>query len=170
MVDTARALLDELMGRNRDLDPANKTKVNWDDPEFCQYHLVKFCPHDLFVNTKVDLGPCPKRHDDEAKRMYEKARTGARKRQYEDDFLKFCNDMIYEVDRKKKKGRERLLLMSKGECGPTYVSKFQEQLNNFNARIKKLLSEVEEAGNRGDVDQAQDLMALCEQLKNEKDL
>lgn len=34
MVETARALLDELMGRNRNLDPSVKVKkVNWDDPE-----------------------------------------------------------------------------------------------------------------------------------------
>lgn len=37
MVDTARQLLDELMGRNRNLDPttAKCKKVNWDDPEVC---------------------------------------------------------------------------------------------------------------------------------------
>lgn len=35
MVDTARQLLDELMGRNRNLDPntAKNKKVQWDDPE-----------------------------------------------------------------------------------------------------------------------------------------
>lgn len=34
MVDTARALLDELMGRNRDLDPSETKKlVNWEDNE-----------------------------------------------------------------------------------------------------------------------------------------
>lgn len=35
MVDTARQLLDELMGRNRNLDPttAKSKKVQWDDPE-----------------------------------------------------------------------------------------------------------------------------------------
>lgn len=35
MVDTARQLLDELMGRNRNLDPASAQshKINWDDPE-----------------------------------------------------------------------------------------------------------------------------------------
>lgn len=37
MVDTARQLLDELMGRNRNLDPttAKIKKVQWDDPEVC---------------------------------------------------------------------------------------------------------------------------------------
>lgn len=35
MVDTARQLLDELMGRNRNLDPtaAKSKKIQWDDPE-----------------------------------------------------------------------------------------------------------------------------------------
>lgn len=35
MVDTARQLLDELMGRNRNLDPntAKIKKIQWDDQE-----------------------------------------------------------------------------------------------------------------------------------------
>lgn len=39
MVDTARQLLDELMGRNRNLDPitAKNKKVQWDDPEASIY-------------------------------------------------------------------------------------------------------------------------------------
>lgn len=41
MVDTARQLLDELMGRNRNLDPttAKSKKVQWDDPEVSDYYL-----------------------------------------------------------------------------------------------------------------------------------
>lgn len=92
-----------------------------------------------------------------------------RKRNYEDEFLRFSNHMLNEVDRKITKGKQRLLLMNKGEGAPVYVSKFQEQLNNLNARVKKLIGEAEEAGNRGDVDQAQGLMTLCDQLKEEKD-
>lgn len=36
-------------------------------------------------------------------------------------------------------------------------------------RIKKLVAETEEAGIRGDVDQAQDLMTVCEDLKVERE-
>lgn len=131
--------------------------------------MVKFCPHDLFVNTRADLGQCPKVHDEEAKRLYEESRPSMRKKHYEDEFLRFSNHMLNEVDRKITKGKQRLLLMNKGEGAPVYVSKFQEQLNNLNARIKKLIGEAEEAGNRGDVDQAQGLMTLCDQLKEEKE-
>ncbi|KAM7350203.1 luc7-like protein 3 [Cochliomyia hominivorax] len=170
MVDAARQMLDELMGRNRNLHPSEAPKtVNWEDPDLCQYHLVKFCPHDLFVNTRADLGPCGRIHDDEAKQKYAEARPSSRKRQYEDEFLYFCNSMLNDVDRKIQKGRQRLALMQKDQPVQTHVSKYREQLNNLNARIKKLVTEAEEAGTRGDVDQAQDLMVLCEQLKEEKD-
>lgn len=119
------------------------------------------------------MGQCTKLHDDEAKKLFEEARPSARKRNYEDEFLRFSNHMINEVDRKIEKGRQRLLLMNKSPetpAPPVYVSKYQEQLNNLNARINKLISEAEEAGVRGDVDQAQDLMVLCDQLKEEKEL
>ncbi|XP_067635709.1 luc7-like protein 3 [Eurosta solidaginis] len=171
MVDAARQMLDELMGRNRNLHPSEAPrKITWDDPDFCQYYVVKFCPHDLFINTRADLGPCMQIHDDEAKRLYEEARPSARKRSYEDEFLRFCNNMLNDVDRKIQKGKQRLLLMNRDQPAPVIpISKYQEQMNNVNARIKKLLTEAEEAGIRGDVDQAKDLMALCEQLKDEKD-
>lgn len=45
MVDTARQLLDELMGRNRNLDPvaAKNKKIQWDDPEVSNSrHFISF--------------------------------------------------------------------------------------------------------------------------------
>lgn len=103
--------------------------------------------------------------------MYTEARPSVRKRNYEDEFLRFSNHMINEVDRKIAKGKQRLQLMNKSNDGSpqVFVSKFQEQVNNLEARIKKLIGEAEEAGNRGDVDQAQGLMSLCDQLKDEKE-
>lgn len=134
---------------------------------------MKFCPHDLFVNTRADLGQCTKLHDDEAKRLFEETRPSARKRSYEDEFLRFSNHMINEVDRKIEKGRQRLALMNKlpdGAQPPAApITKFDEMINNMNARINKLISETEEAGNRGDVEQAQNLMVLCDQVKEEKE-
>lgn len=169
MVDVARQLLDELMGRNRNLDPSVKSKeLNWEDEEFCTYFMVKFCPHDLFVNTRADLGQCGKLHDEEAKKLFEEAKPSRKKIQFEEDFLRFCSNMINEVDRKILKGKQRLLLMnSKLEGRP--VSKQQEQINTMNEKISKLLREAEEAGIRGDVEQAQSLMQMSDQLKEEKD-
>lgn len=44
----ARNLTDEEKKAHRE--------VRWDDKEVCGCYLVRFCPHDLFVNTKSDLG------------------------------------------------------------------------------------------------------------------
>lgn len=61
--------------------------------------MVKFCPHDLFVNTRADLGSCPKVHDDEVKSLFEKAKN-MRKLMYMEEFLRFCSTMVNEVERK----------------------------------------------------------------------
>lgn len=43
----------------------------WQADNVCKKYLVKFCPNDLFVNTKSDLGKCLKMHDDRLKQAYE---------------------------------------------------------------------------------------------------
>lgn len=107
-------------------------------------------------------------HDEEAKKLYEEEKQQGKKNEYEDEFLRFCTNMINEVDRKIVKGRQRLDLMnSKLENRP--VSKQQDQINNINEKVKKLVREAEEAGIRGDVEQAQGLMNLCDKLKEDKD-
>ena len=63
------SMLDELMGRNRNFAPddAKARELKWTDSDVCKYYIVQFCPHDLFTNTKADLGTCGKIHDDALK-------------------------------------------------------------------------------------------------------
>lgn len=68
--------------------------------QYCKYYMVKFCPHDLFVNTRADLGVCPKVHDDEVKDLFEKADYSYKKSQYVEEFLRFCRHMINDVESK----------------------------------------------------------------------
>lgn len=68
--------------------------------QYCKYYMVKFCPHDLFVNTRADLGVCPKVHDDEVKDLFEKADFSYKKSQYIEEFLRFCRHMINDVESK----------------------------------------------------------------------
>lgn len=46
------------MGKDRDLPLQERLKKqeHFDDQDVCKYILVSFCPHDLFPNTKADLG------------------------------------------------------------------------------------------------------------------
>ncbi|KAK8703054.1 hypothetical protein V6N13_021384 [Hibiscus sabdariffa] len=69
-MDAQRALLDELMGTARNLTEEEKKgyrEIRWDDKEVCAFYMVRFCPHDLFVNTRSDLGSCPRVHDQKLK-------------------------------------------------------------------------------------------------------
>lgn len=120
------------------------------------------------MNTRADLGPCTKLHDEETKKQYETATRCSRKIDIENEFVRFISNMINEVDRKIMKGKQRLDLMnSKLDQRP--MSKQAEAVLNINDKISKLVREAEEAGNRGDVDQAQNLMCLCEKLKEDKE-
>ena len=95
------AMLDELMGRNRNAGPDEKIPdMTWEDQAVCRYHLVNFCPHDLFTNTKADLGTCPKIHDDDMKRAYMEAPDGYKKQQCQDDFLRFSQKMLSDLGNK----------------------------------------------------------------------
>ncbi|KAH7942930.1 hypothetical protein HPB52_002705 [Rhipicephalus sanguineus] len=143
---SAKQLLDELMGRDRNLAPTEKKNTcNWEDPDVCKHFLAKFCPNDLFVNTKADLGPCNKVHDDRLKREYE-ASPRYRQEGYEDSFLQFCQSMLSDVEKRIRRARQRL------------------QLSNQEG----LLQQVEQLGCEGKVEEAQGIMKLCDQLKEER--
>lgn len=59
-MDATRALLDELMGKDRNLPPAERkgAGLKFSDHSVCKYDLVGLCPNSLFKNTRSDLGPC----------------------------------------------------------------------------------------------------------------
>ncbi|CAG0912736.1 unnamed protein product [Notodromas monacha] len=177
----AAALLDELMGRCRNVGPNEKvSEVKWSDEDVCKYFLVKFCPNELFVNTRADLGPCPKIHDEELRKKFEneKAERPGMRMQYEDEFMKFCQDMIAEVEKKIKKGKDRLALaQSKSSevdrrlmaSNTGDIKSKEERLIFLSEKIEALCNQAEEAGTRGDVEEAQRLTELCEELKEQKE-
>ncbi|KAJ1526952.1 hypothetical protein ONE63_008500 [Megalurothrips usitatus] len=167
----AAALLDELMGRNRNAIGDKPKDLNWEDPEFCKMHLVKFCPHDLFVNTRADLGACNRLHDDEAKNQYDKS-TSYKKQQYEDDFVRFCQGMISEVERKIAKGKSRLALIGKADSAsltPAQTQRNTDQINLLSDKINNLVNEAEQMGTQGKVEEAQGLTKLVDKLKEERE-
>lgn len=123
------------------------------------------------MNTRADLGACSKVHDEEVKKLFDQAKSH-KKIFYLEEFVRFCSSMINEVDRKIVKGKQRLALSGKGEISsltPAQTQKNLDQINLLNERINGLVEEAEQAGNQGNVEQAQGLMKLCDQLKDERD-
>lgn len=66
------------------------------DPKVCRSYLVGTCPHDLFTNTKQDLGICPRTHNEALKAEYDSA-DDKQKQEWGFDF-DYLRDMQKYID------------------------------------------------------------------------
>ncbi|XP_031268054.1 luc7-like protein 3 [Pistacia vera] len=171
-MDAQRALLDELMGAARNLTEEEKKgykEVKWDDKEVCAFYMVRFCPHDLFVNTRSDLGPCPRIHDPKLKESFEKStRHDAYVPKFEAELAQFCEKLVMDLDRRVRRGRERLSQEVEPAPPVPVPEEKSEQLSVLEEKIKNLLEQVEALGEAGKVDEAEALMRKVELLNIEK--
>ncbi|KAK1431588.1 hypothetical protein QVD17_08048 [Tagetes erecta] len=171
-MDAQRALLDELMGSARNLTEEERRghkEISWDDREVCGFYMVKFCPHDLFVNTRSDLGPCPKIHDPKLKESFESSpRHDSYVPRFEADLANFCERLVMDLDRRVRRGRERLVQEVEVPPPPPVPVEKSEQLSVLEEKIKNLLESVEALGEAGKVDEAEALMRKVDLLNIEK--
>lgn len=86
------------MGENLMVAPGTNRgpSITITDPKACKSYICGTCPHDLFTNTKQDLGPCPKTHNEALKDEYENA-DDAQKRKWGFDF-DYLRDMQRYID------------------------------------------------------------------------
>lgn len=91
---------------------------------------------------------------------------------YERDFLRYLQSLLAEVERRIRRGHARLALsqnqQSSGAAGPT--GKNEEKIQVLTDKIDVLLQQIEELGSEGKVEEAQGMMKLVEQLKEEREL
>lgn len=77
------------------------------DPKVCRSFLVGTCPHDLFTNTKQDLGPCPKVHSEPLKGEYD-ASTEKSKLGFDYDYMRDMQKYIDDCNRRIDTAQRRL--------------------------------------------------------------
>lgn len=173
-MDLQRAMLDELMGADRNLTEDEKKEykeITWDSKEVCPYYMARFCPHDLFVNTKSDLGPCDRIHDPKLKESFEKSpRHDRYLPKFETELAQRCEKLVMDLDRRVRRGRERLAQGEEPIPPPLLSAEKSEQLSVVEEKIKNLLVQVESLGEAGKVDEAQALMKKVDELNAEKAL
>ncbi|KAL1222231.1 hypothetical protein V5N11_026748 [Cardamine amara subsp. amara] len=171
-MDAQRALLDELMGAARDLTDEERRgfkEIKWDDREVCAFYMVRFCPHDLFVNTRSDLGACSRIHDPKLKENFENSpRHDSYVPKFEAELAQFCEKLVNDLDRKVRRGRERLAQEVEPPPPPSLSAEKAKQLSVLEEKIKNLLEQVEALGEEGKVDEAEALMRKVEVLNAEK--
>ena len=102
MAAEQRKLLEQLMGDQlMSLPGATKqAALTLTDAKVCRSYLCGSCPHDLFTNTKQDLGACPKAHQPNLKEEYQ-ALSDEKKKElgFEFDYKNDINKYVAECDR-----------------------------------------------------------------------
>ena len=98
-MNAQRALLDQLMGADRDLDEGDVPRsIDWHDAKYCRYHLCGFCPHNMFANTKSDIGRCTQEHSDEARSLFQRE-SRRNKRPLELEMVTLLQGLLQDLDR-----------------------------------------------------------------------
>ncbi|CAG8629226.1 4863_t:CDS:2 [Funneliformis caledonium] len=162
-MDYQRQLLEELMAP---FETSNKHNF-WDDA-VCKHFLVKFCPNSLFTNTKSDLGPCTKLHDEKLRKQYQEA-LDREKYDYEIKFYDYLQSLCNDLDKKIRKGNDRLNVRPDDTLLNPNKDEKEEKMIILDEKIKDLLVKIEEAGEEGRVQEAQILTKDVESLQKDLD-
>lgn len=103
--------------------------------------------------------------------MYEKS-SRFMKDGYEREFLRYLQSLLAEVERRIRRGHARLALsetqQNSGGLGPS--AKNEEKAQVLTEKIEDLVQQIEELGSEGRVEEAQGMMKLVEQLKDDREL
>ncbi|KAG0188196.1 Luc7-like protein 3 [Apophysomyces sp. BC1034] len=154
-------MLEELMSQYVDVD----NKDFWDE-SVCKHYLVAFCPSQLFTNTKSDLGPCDKIHNDRLKERYQNA-PDKQKYPFEADFYDYLNKLIMDLARRIRQGKGRLNIQCDDKSAEARKEEREEKMVLLDVKIKELLQKSEEAGEEGRVQEATELTSQVEKLQEE---
>ena len=106
MAAEQRKLLEQLMGSSA---TSRTAQLSLSDPKVCRSYLVGTCPHDLFTNTKQDIGQCPKVHAESLKTEYENLSDREKQRYgFEYDYMRDLQKYIDECNRRIDAAQRRL--------------------------------------------------------------
>ena len=153
MTSQARALLDSLMGPNRNAIKSNTSSQqirsdSWTDSSNCAAWLLDLCPHDLLVNTRVDLGKCPKRHAPSALSQFKQEKGATLPRRLVRQCEETLRSQIARCDRRIERQTERLV-----QARP-----------DKNKEISDLLRRAELLVDAGETAEAMRLMAQAQEI------
>jgi hypothetical protein len=161
-MDEQRMLLDSLMGINRNNDRKNEVISDFRDERVCKFYLVGMCPHEMFLNTKQDMGPCKGIHSEDLKMKFENSKDiSIFDARIERDFLSRINAIDTTIKRARIRLEEEKALSSNNPDNNPEVLKII-------AEIQRNLEDCETNGNAGNIDIAIELMTKIDTLNTEK--
>jgi len=171
-IDETRALLDALMGPNRNKKGEDKKGEASGEPEFadrsvCKDHLVGFCCRDWFSLPKRQLDPCKKVHSDFMKTQFESHSDMKMYRAWwEEDFLAYLERAALDCDQFIM--RERAKCRPKG-TGPRLPGDVKEKIEELQKRYDALIAMAEELADKDQMTQSREHMTQAVPLKEQID-
>lgn len=134
--------------------------------------MVEFCPYELFLNTKSDIGPCPHRYHEESLREKYRTPEGDKyRRGWERDFFDFVEKLVSDLERKLRRGKDRLDRPSELQStGNAAIDELEERRTLLDLQIKEKLVLIEQYGEQGEISKAQELSDQVDALRVEVEL
>ncbi|RLN15212.1 hypothetical protein BBJ28_00012553 [Nothophytophthora sp. Chile5] len=176
-MDAQRALLDTLMGRNRDGDRPEEDISDFRHPRVCKPWLCGLCPHDLFQNTKMNLGVCESLHLPEMRAAYERhvSATGS-DLGYEQQLVRELAVFVADVEKKIARGQKRLDEVMTEDEEEQEEEEDARSLDAADAKrvlelttgIQEAMEQAKEASTVGEVERSIELVQKIEELKRAK--
>lgn len=124
------------------------------DPKVCRSYLVGTCPHDLFTNTKQDLGACPKVHSEPLKSEYESASASEKQKWgFEYDYMRDVQKYIDECNRRIDIAQRRL---EKTPDEIRQTNALLKGISDLSKSVESGLLEIQILGEQGEVSRAYD--------------
>ncbi|RDL29973.1 putative U1 snRNP protein [Venustampulla echinocandica] len=149
MAAEQRKLLEQLMGAGAS---SRAAQLSITDPKVCRSFLVGTCPHDLFTNTKQDLGPCPKVHSEPLKTEYDSApQADKQKWGFEYDYMRDLQKYIDECNRRIDVAQRRL---EKTPDEIRQTNALLKQISDLSKSIETGLMEIQVLGEQSEVSRA----------------
>jgi len=153
-----------LMGSDRDAKPEERRVRKFTDSDICRNYLIGLCPHDLFKNTKMDLGACSAHHNEHLKEVFDADAEAERyKRKWRGNLRIKLKRVLEDVDRRIGLNKERIAKEKDGALGMPEEQK--QQLAALREDVSEKLRRAERAADDGKFDESRDIIRDTEATK-----
>jgi hypothetical protein len=160
-----KALLDQLMGKDRNALTFKGISEQWKDPSVCKHFLVDFCPYEILYNTKVSVGVCRNSHSDVVKQQFESSQDKEKEtlaRKFELDLLTQLERIVDIVENRVRKQDDRIRIHNSVEL--RLPAEKQQEIDDVHSQISISMRQVERLAEQGLLDDSAVLMSKVEEL------
>mmetsp|Transcript_29386 Transcript_29386/g.71614 ORF Transcript_29386/g.71614 Transcript_29386/m.71614 type:complete len:320 (-) Transcript_29386:367-1326(-) len=172
-MDAARALLDSLMGaeRNAALEDREKLRRKFHDRSVCKHYLCGLCPYEVLAQTKSDVGEHKEgsEHNLRCKQEWEALSDEERKEYgYEYDLLEWLDKLVRQCNDNIAMSRKRIEENEDEKPAEKKLNEEeQEQVLKIQAEVDDIVARAEKLGEEGEVEKSLALTNQAEVLKKQ---